>query len=382
MSFNFEPYPFEKLRNLYSDIHPHVAYHPLSLTIGEPQFPTPSFIKNEFCAKAGELNKYPKTAGEPFLRDSLVNFIRKRFNISLTHDQIIPCSGTREALFNFPQYLLFGKNDPLMVYPNPFYQIYEGAALASKARVHHLPLLAQNRFLPDVEEFEKALKNGLCPHLVILNSPSNPTGAVMGLDELALWVDLALHYNFVLVNDECYSEIYNDRAPPSLLQACLKVGNTEFKNILVMNSISKRSSAPGLRAGLIAGDAQILKDYLEYRTYVGCASSLPVQYAAALAWNDEAHVEEARKRYKANFAIAKELLGIDIPDATFYIWLDVKNGIEWTKKLYRDYNLQVLPGAFLARGHLADRYVRMALVYDEERTWEALTRVREELLLP
>lgn len=380
MMFNFEPYPFEKLRALYAPLHAHHGLAPLSLTIGEPQFETPLFIQDSFCHHAKELNKYPKTAGESFLNDALLTFHRQRFGITLTSEQVIPCAGTREALFNFPQYYLHDKEKPLMVYPNPFYQIYEGAAKACRADVFHLPLLEQNRFLPDIEMFERALKQGLRPHLVILNSPSNPTGAVMGLDELALWVELALRYDFVVINDECYNEIYFERKPASILEASLKIGNSDFKNVLAMNSISKRSSSPGLRAGFVAGDSSLLSGYLTYRTYVGCASSLPVQHASSVAWTDEEHVTKARELYRENFVIARELLGITPPDATFYLWLNVKNGIDCAKKLYEKGNIQVLPGTFLARGNVADEYIRIALVYDNERTWEALKRIREILL--
>ena len=218
--------------------------------------------------------------------------------------------------------------------------------------------------------------------LVILNFPNNPTTACLSLDELGEWVFLALKHDFVLLNDECYSEIYTDKAIPSLLEASLRVGNVSFKNVLVINSISKRSSAPGLRSGFIAGDDAILKEYMKYRTYIGCASPLPLQSAAAAAWSDELHVEKAREIYKQNFIVAKEILGVEIPEATFYVWLKVQNPIEFTQKLYKEYNVKVLPGEYLAREdkngiNPGKDFVRIALVESVEKTKAALLRVKE-----
>jgi N-succinyldiaminopimelate aminotransferase len=220
--------------------------------------------------------------------------------------------------------------------------------------------------------------------LVILNFPNNPTSSVLSLEELGAWVYLALKHDFVLINDECYSEIYTDKPIPSLLEAARHVGNTTFKNILVINSISKRSSAPGLRSGFIAGDETILKGYMKYRTYIGCASPLPLQSAAAEAWNDEEHVEISRAIYKKNFEAAKEILGVAIPHATFYLWLKVPEAIEFTKKLYEEYNVKVLPGEYLAREdkngvNPAKDFIRIALVESTEQTRDALLRIKEAL---
>jgi aspartate/methionine/tyrosine aminotransferase len=218
--------------------------------------------------------------------------------------------------------------------------------------------------------------------LVILNFPNNPTASCLSLEELGEWVKLALKHDFVLVNDECYSEIYTDKPVPSLLEASLHVGNDSHKNVLVINSISKRSSAPGLRSGFIAGDAGILKGYQEYRTYVGAASPLPLQVAAAAAWSEETHVERSRAVYRRNFELAKEILGTAMPEATFYLWLKVDNALEMTRKLYKEYNLKVLPGEYLARtdesGENPGRdYLRIALVENEEKTKAALLRIKE-----
>ena len=374
---HFESYPFEKLNTLLSNTTPSKNYEPITLTIGEPQFETPRFIQENLCNSAALLRKYPKTAGEENLKESMKGFVKTRFGVTLDDAQIIPTFGTREVLFNFPQFFLFDKKDPVMAYTNPFYQIYEGAAIASRAKVVHINLEEENDFKPLIDE---EVLSGC--NLVIINFPNNPTASVLTLEELGEWVKLALKYNFVLMNDECYSEIYTGEKVPSLLEASLHVGNSDFKNVLVINSISKRSSAPGLRSGFIAGDAEILKDYLLYRTYVGCAVPLPLQNAAAVAWSDEVHVQNARAVYKRNFELAGEILGCQVSDATFYIWLKVDDALAFTCKLYERYNVKVLPGEFLARedakGVNPGRgYVRIALVESEEKTKEALLRIRE-----
>ena len=371
---NFEKYPFEKLNELLKDIVPNEKYELSVLTIGEPKFETPQFIQDKLKETSSFLRKYPSTIGEPFLRESMINFVKNRFNVSLKMSQIIPTFGTREVLFNFPQFALFDKKNPVIAFTNPFYQIYEGAAIASRAEVIHINLTKENNFKADLSDEE--LKR--CD-LVILNFPNNPTSASMDIDELGIWVKKALEFDFILVNDECYSEIYfeENTKPASLLEASIKVGNSEFKNVLVMNSISKRSSAPGLRSGFIAGDETILKDYLQYRTYIGCASPVPLQEAAAVAWNDQNHVAEFRKIYKRNFEIAQEILGIPTPEATFYIWLEVENDLEFTKNLYKEKNIKVLPGSFLGRGGLGKEYVRIALVENEEKTKESLKRLKD-----
>lgn len=376
---HFEPYPFEKLNTLLKDVTPTLAFEPIVLTIGEPQFETPAFIQEELCKFAPQLRRYPKTGGEISLVESMKNFVQKRFSVTLSDSQIIPTFGTREVLFNFPQFLLHDKKEPVMAYTNPFYQIYEGAAIAARAKVIHINLEEKNDFKPIIDEVTLSGCD-----LVIINFPNNPTASVLDIDELGEWVKLALKYNFVLMNDECYSEIYTNKPVPSLLEASLHVGNNDFKNVLVINSISKRSSAPGLRSGFIAGDASILKEYMAYRTYVGCASPLPLQSAAAAAWNDEAHVALSRNIYKNNFALTREILGCEVSDATFYIWLKVDDAKAFTCKLYKEYNVKVLPGEFLAREDANGinpgvGFVRIALVENEEKTKEALLRIKEAL---
>ncbi len=370
----FEQYPFEKLANLLKDSKGNDNYEMSSLTIGEPQFNTPQFIQDEFKNSAELLNKYPKSSGEEYLKQAQRNFLLKRFQVKLTDDEIIPTFGTREVLFNFPQFALFDKQKPSIAFPNPFYQIYEGAAIASRAEIIHMDMTKENNFLVDLskEELEKV-------NLVILNYPSNPTSATISKEELEKWVKRALEYDFILINDECYSELYFDenKKPISLLEACKSAGNESFKNCLVLNSISKRSSAPGLRSGFIAGDKEILKEYLKYRTYVGCALPLPLQKTAATAWNDEKHVQEFRDIYKENFLIASEILGIEIPEATFYIWLEVEDELKFTKELFESKNIKVLPGSFLGRNGIGKDFVRIALVESPEKTKEVLTRLKE-----
>lgn len=317
------------------------------------------------------LNKYPKTSGEASLRSAMLKYLKNRFELTPDNRQIIPTFGTREVLFNFPQFLLHDVKNPLMVFPNPFYQIYEGAAKACRADVVYLNLNRSNNFQPVVDEDVLADAD-----FVILNSPNNPTSSVMSMEDLKNWVELALKHDFVLLNDECYIDLYLDAPLPSLLNASIEVGNSDFKNILVINSISKRSSAPGLRSGFIAGDAEILKAYMTYRTYVGCASPLPLQHAAAVAWADQKHVDGFRQKYIKNFEIAKEVLGLTTPLSTFYIWLPVEDEITFTIRLYKEYNLKVIPGSFLGREGQGQGFVRLALVYEESKTREALERIK------
>ena len=371
---NFEKYPFERLNELLEGVVPNSEYELSALTIGEPKFETPEFIQNELKNSTGDLQKYPASAGLLELKEAMLSFVKNRFDVQLQLDEIIPVFGTREALFNFPQYALFDKKDPVMAFTNPFYQIYEGAAIASRAEVIHIDLTKENNFKAQLSDEE--LKR--CD-LVILNYPNNPTSAEMTKEELGEWVKKALEFDFILINDECYSEIYfdEDDKPASLLEASIAVGNTNFKNVLVMNSISKRSSAPGLRSGFVAGDEEILKAYMKYRTYVGCASPVPLQITAAVAWNNKEHVDEFRAVYKENFELAKEILGINPPKATFYIWLEVKDELEFTKELYKQKHIKVLPGSFLGRNGIGKGYVRIALVENAQKTKEVLTRLKD-----
>ena len=375
----FESYPFEKLRALLAYSSPPSNKEIFTLTIGEPQFPTPQNIIESWQNNAPLLNKYPKASGEDELKDALLNFIDKRYNLTLTPSQIIPTFGTREVLFNFPQFYLFGKSNPTIAYPNPFYQIYEGAAIASESRIILMNLTEGNHFTPSLTPQE--LQN---VDLVILNSPNNPTGRVLPLQSLTEWVKQALEYDFVIINDECYSEIYENTPLPSILQASIQANNPQFKNILTLNSISKRSSAPGLRSGFVAGDEEILKSYNLYRTYLGCALPLPLQKAAAVAWNDMQTPESIRHIYAKNLALAREILVLNeaqITPYTFYIWLKVDNDERFCKFAYEKMGVLTLPGSYLGRESQGKDYVRIALVYDNETTKRALFALKKALQL-
>ena len=361
----FEKYPFQKLNELLEGITPPSEQY--ILTIGEPQFDTPEFIQKSFCENSEFLNKYPATAGIPELRESMIGFIKRRYNIELDFNQILPVNGTREVLFNFPAFLQPKK----IAHPNPFYQIYEGAAIAVGAKINRMALTKENNFINTPNQL-----NG-DEDLVIINTPNNPCASVTDIDLLCEWVEVALKNDFVILSDECYSELYFDNKPPSILEACKIVGNDSFKNVLAINSISKRSSAPSLRSGYIAGDSKILKDYLLYRTYVGCASPLPLQKAAAVAWSEDTHVEKFRDEYRKNFELAEQILGIKTPDATFYIWLEVDDDIEFTKNLWAKKGIKVMPGSFMGRDGVGKGYVRIALVYDEKSTKKALMKIKE-----
>ena len=376
---SFEQYPFEKLSTLLNSITPSQEKSPITLTIGEPQFDTPKNILDELTCNVALLNKYPKSGGEDFLKDSQLFFIANRYNLTLDKTQIIPTFGTREVLFNFPQFYLYGVSNPTIAYPNPFYQIYEGAAIASRARTVLMELNSVNGFKPTLTK--EQLKE---VDLVILNSPNNPTGAILSLQELQDWVQKAIEYNFVIISDECYSEIYVDCKPASILEASYQCGNKNFKNILAINSISKRSSAPGLRSGFIAGDSEILQGYGLYRTYVGCAIPLPLQKASALAWRDFNNPAHSRAIYAKNLEIAKAMFPhIDVSPYTFYVWLRVSedsqilgDDVSFAQFVYQTQNLKVLPGSFLGRQGAGAGFVRLALVYESAVIKEALERVK------
>lgn len=366
----FEPYPFEKLNALISDIKPRDSREVIKLTIGEPQFETPEFIQNALKDSSPLLCKYPASGGESSLKDALKFFVKNRYQIDLKNGEILPTFGTREVLFNFPQFV-FGAiypNNRVLAFPNPFYQIYEGAGIASNADIIYMDIS---------DSSPKLTKKDLSRvKLVILNSPNNPTGAVLSLAELQEWVKLALEYDFIILSDECYSEIYESTAPHSILEASLAVGNDHFKNILCINSISKRSSAPGLRSGFIAGDLAILKPYSRYRTYIGCAIPLPLQKAAEVAWHDNKASEFFRAKYAQNLKIAREILPQNIHPYTFYAWLRVNDDIAFTKELYANEGILVLPGRFLGRNGIGEGFVRIALVYESEIIKNALQRIK------
>jgi aspartate/methionine/tyrosine aminotransferase len=368
----FEPYPFEKLRELFSDVK--FSGEIIDLTIGEPQFETPDLIQNRFKETSSLLKKYPKSGGEPYLRDSMIGFMSRRFGVELQESELIPTFGTREVLFNFPQHYLFDKEEPKIAFTNPFYQIYEGSAIASRASVRYINLTEENGFSPQLPE--ESLQGS---DLVILNFPNNPTTATLNREQMLHWIELSEKYGFVLLNDECYSEIYSDEPPLSLLQVAVESGRKEMRNLLVVNSLSKRSSAPGLRSGFIAGDQKILDSYRRYRTYLGTAVPLPLQEAAASAWSDSEHSEFSRNIYRENLQIAREVLEIEPPEATFYLWLKVSDDLQVTKKLYSEKGVKVIPGRFLGRDGIGEGYIRVALVEKPEKVRKALQILKEYL---
>ncbi|WP_104753525.1 aminotransferase class I/II-fold pyridoxal phosphate-dependent enzyme [Helicobacter salomonis] len=355
----FTPYPFERLNTLLQGITPSKI---TDLSIGEPQFPTPLSIQQALQVHTDTLRFYPKSGGEDFLKEAQRCFIEHHFKVCLRDDQILPTLGSKEALFSFPIFYLHDKSQPKIAMPDPLYQVYLGSAQVAKAQPLFMPLSPANHFTP---ELDPALK----PHLVILNSPNNPTGRTLSLEELKVWVLRALEENFVLLNDECYSNIYATTPPPSILQACTEIGNTEFKNVLAINSLSKALSAPGVRSAYIAGDASILKQYKIFRGYSGCATPLPLQHAGAVGWLDFEQQEQIRQLYATNLQLAQEVLSVPIAPTSFYVWLEARNGKDFARYLFAHTGIKVLPGAFLSPSnspHSAP-FVRVALVYKNMR---------------
>lgn len=370
-----QPYPFQKLRELFAGITPSTEYSAINLSIGEPKHATPEFIKQALIANLDGLASYPLTAGVPALRIAIANWIARRYAIPApdTDTQILPVNGSREALFAFAQTIIdpcFA--EPVVISPNPFYQIYEGAALLAGAQPYYLPTLPENGYRM---EFSSVPESVLArTQLVYVCSPGNPTGRVMTLDEWRELFALSDRYGFVIAADECYSEIYFDEANPPLgaMQAAHQLGRTDYKNLVVFSSLSKRSNVPGMRSGFVAGEAAIIAKFLLYRTYHGSAMSPSVQMASAAAWDDEAHVVENRRLYAEKFAAVQPMLNsvmsAAMPDAAFYMWVRVPSGDDATfaRQLYQDYHVTVLPGSYLARDadgiNPGQGFIRIALV--------------------
>ncbi len=369
------PYPFEKLSQLKHGIVPPVDKSAIVLSIGEPTQLTPPFIGETLVAHLNGLSNYPTTKGILPLRQAIATWLTQRFKLPLDavnpETQILPVSGTREALFSFAQCLINPADKPVVIMPNPFYQIYEGAALLAGAETYFLNTVEDEDYLPNFDRVPEAIWQRC--QLIYICSPGNPSGAVISMAEHQKLLALAEKYNFVIASDECYSELYDDEnnPPVGLLESAYAMGNTTFKRCVVFHSLSKRSNAPGLRSGFVAGDADILDQYFQYRTYQGCALPLPTQYASIKAWQDEAHVKENRRLYREKFNAVIDILGevcqISKPPAGFYIWLKTPiSDTEFTQKLFATENITVLPGSFLSRE--ADglnpglNHVRIALV--------------------
>lgn len=383
------PYPFQRLSELFKDITPNAAYAPITLAIGEPQHETPDFIKAALANNAAAIARYPATKGLAELRTALQNWLRQRYTVEVDSDtQILPVNGSREALFALAQAVVAPTNAIVMM-PNPFYQIYEGAALLAGATPYFINTVASNDYRMDFSGVTESIWQRT--QMVYVCSPGNPTGKVMSLPEWAELFKLADRYNFVVASDECYSEIYFDESRPPLgaLAAAMALGRANFARLIVLGSLSKRSNVPGLRSGFAAGDASIISKFLAYRTYHGSAMSLPVQAASVAAWRDETHVIENRRLYKQVFSAVITQLGeaipVMMPEAAFYLWLNTgSSDIEFAKALYRDYNVQVLPGRFLAREahgiNPGQDFIRVALVASEAQCVDAAQRIKSQIL--
>jgi N-succinyldiaminopimelate aminotransferase len=383
-----QPYPFEKLGALLADAAPPAGLAPIRLSIGEPKHPTPDFIAETLAEHLDGLATYPATRGAPLLREAIADWLSRRFALpagSLDAERhVLPVNGTREALFAFAQAVVGADRGALVLLPNPFYQIYEGAALLAGAEPHYLPCTAETGHQPDFDAVD-ADTWARC-ELLYICSPGNPSGAVLEQTALMRLVDLAERHDFVIAADECYSELYPDesRPPVGLLQAAAAMGNLDFRRCIVFHSLSKRSNAPGLRSGFVAGDAEVIRRFLAYRTYHGCAMALPQQHASAAAWRDEEHVVENRRLYREKFdavlAILPQMLDVERPAGGFYLWPRTPlDDAEFARRLYAEQNVTVLPGSYLSRptaaGDPGAGRVRMALVAPLAECVEAAQRI-------
>lgn len=383
-------YPFEKLAKIKADCQPPEDLSAILLSIGEPKHPAPAFVIDRLKTAMTEIGAYPSTKGSKEFRQTIGQWLSNRFLLPqqcLNPDQnILPVNGTREALFAIAQASINrNQTTPTVLMPNPFYQIYEGAAILAGAEPVYLPCEEENNFLPNFDQVtEQNLKN--C-QLLYLCSPANPSGAVLTSQQMTHIIELADRYNFIIASDECYSEIYHDdlNPPPSLLQACHDMGREDFSRCIVFHSLSKRSNLPGLRSGFVAGDANIIGPFLKYRTYHGCAMPVPTQLASCEAWRDETHVEENRQRYRDKFTAVEKILGtqidIELPQAGFYLWLKTPiDDIEFARQLYQQQNVTVLPGQFLSRTiegrNPGQNRVRIALVARLQECVEAAERIK------
>ena len=384
------PYPFERLRALVKDITPNPAYRPISLGIGEPKHPTPELILQAWSGHPKGLASYPATAGEPALRASISAWIARRYKLTVDpKTQVLPVNGSREALFALAQTVIDPtRANATVVCPNPFYQIYEGAALLAGAQTFFVNSDPKRNFAADWGSVPASVWADT--QLLYVCSPGNPTGAVMPLSEWQMLFELSERHGFVIASDECYSEIYfRDEAPLGSLEAASRLGRKDFRKLIAFTSLSKRSNVPGMRSGFVAGDAQILENFLLYRTYHGSAMSPVVQHASIAAWDDEQHVIANRDKYRAKFAqvtpVLAEVLDVALPDAGFYLWADVSrlmpggDDIAFALGLLAQYNVAVLPGSLLAREangvNPGAGRVRLALVAEVDECLEAAQRI-------
>ena len=381
-----QPYPFQKLAKLFGEVKANAELKPISLHIGEPKHTTPQLIKDALIAGLDGLANYPTTLGSEQLRSTIANWLARRSIIPALNPktQVLPVNGSREALFAFAQAVIDrSKSDPVVVCPNPFYQIYEGAAFLAGATPHFLNTLPEDNFALNFAQLPESVWSRT--QLIYVCSPGNPNGHVMPLSEWKTLFEMSDHFGFIIASDECYSEIYFDENKPlGALQAAHQLGRKDCKNLVVFSSLSKRSNVPGMRSGFVAGDAKVLEKFTLYRTYQGCAMNPAIQTATIAAWNDEAHVAENRRLYTEKFeqviAIINPVLPVTKPDASFYLW--IKTPIDDTlfaQRLHRDYNVSVLPGSFLGREvhgiNPGANFIRLALVADLAETLEAAHRI-------
>ena len=387
---DLQSYPFEKLKDLKAGITTNPDLEPIMLSVGEPKHAAPEFVKQTLCNAIDGLANYPSTKGLIALRETIAHWATKRFNLVTSaldaETNVLPVAGTREALFAFTQAIVDSSNSlkPLVVCPNPCYQIYEGAALLAGAETHYLNCNAEDDFNPDLDAVPEAVWQRC--QLLQLCAPGNPTGATLSLAYYKRALELADQYDFIVSNDECYSELYRDENNPplGLLDACQQLGRDKFERCMVFHSLSKRSNLPGLRSGFVAGDSELIKYFFRYRTYHGCALSLPVQQASIAAWSDEQHVLQNRDLYREKFTavseILKGVLAFNVPSAGFYLWPQTPiNDVSFAKQLYAQQNLTVLPGSFIARktemGNPGENRIRLALVPELKDCIEAAKRI-------
>lgn len=385
-----QPYPFEKLRALLGSVTPAADKRAIALSIGEPKHASPAFVAKALADNLDKMAVYPTTLGLPALRESIVQWCERRFDVPAgwldAAHHVLPVNGTREALFAFTQAVVNRGEDALIVSPNPFYQIYEGAAFLAGAQPHYLPCLDNNGFNPDFDAVPAEIWQRC--QILFLCSPGNPTGALVPLDTLKKLIALADQYDFVIAADECYSELYFDEQspPPGLLSACAELGRNDFKRCVVFHSLSKRSNLPGLRSGFVAGDADILKAFLLYRTYHGCAMPVQTQLASVAAWNDEAHVRENRDLYREKFDAVLDILtpvmDVSRPDGSFYLWPKVPmDDALFCQRLFAEQHVTVVPGSYLSRDvdgvNPGAGRVRLALVAPLAECIEAAERIRD-----
>lgn len=383
-----QPYPFEKLRELLGSVQPAADKRPIALSIGEPKHRSPEFVGKALTDNLDKLAVYPTTLGLPELRQSIATWCERRFGVPQgwldAARHVLPVNGTREALFAFTQAVVDRNAQGLVVSPNPFYQIYEGAAFLAGAEPHYLPCLEAHGFNPDFDAVPSEVWQRC--QILFLCSPGNPTGALIPLDTLKKLIALADEHDFVIAADECYSELYfdEDAPPPGLLSACAELGRSDFKRCVVFHSLSKRSNLPGLRSGFVAGDADILKHFLLYRTYHGCAMPVQTQLASVAAWNDEAHVRANRDMYREKFDAVLDILGpvmdVQRPDGGFYLWARTPgDDTHFTRDLFVSEHVTVVPGSYLSREvngvNPGAGRVRMALVAPVAECIEAAERI-------